>query len=214
MRPWRTAAPARPAGRQRPLCADQAGDRGDAHRRVGAAGQDGIRAGVRRAGRGCRGILARRSMPPYAALFDWAAKGADPPRLDHVPLFRPFMLAHPLEEREVDLADYAAEWKWDGIRVQIVHAAGETRRLFALGRRYLGHLPRNGRRAALPGGARRRIAGARQPPGRRGRRRGQLQRLAAAAGPQDRVARRCCASTRPSSGSTMCCCSMARICAN
>ena len=27
----------------------------------------------------------------------------------------------------VDLADYAAEWKWDGIRVQIVHVAGITR---------------------------------------------------------------------------------------
>ena len=25
----------------------------------------------------------------------------------------------------VDLGDYAAEWKWDGIRVQIVHAAGK-----------------------------------------------------------------------------------------
>ncbi len=36
------------------------------------------------------------------------------------PFFRPFMLAHPPEEESVDLADYAAEWKWDGIRVQIV----------------------------------------------------------------------------------------------
>ncbi len=31
------------------------------------------------------------------------------------------------ELREVDLADYAAEWKWDGIRVQVVHTAGKTR---------------------------------------------------------------------------------------
>jgi len=30
------------------------------------------------------------------------------------------MLAHPLEETQVDLKDYAAEWKWDGIRVQLV----------------------------------------------------------------------------------------------
>ena len=37
------------------------------------------------------------------------------------------MLAHPLEELRVDLADYVAEWKWDGIRVQIVHVAGQTR---------------------------------------------------------------------------------------
>ena len=65
--------------------------------------------------------------PPYSDLFAWAADGADPPRTDLVPLFRPFMLAHPLEETQVDLADYAAEWKWDGIRVQLVHVAGETR---------------------------------------------------------------------------------------
>ena len=42
-------------------------------------------------------------------------------------MFRPFMLAHPLEEARVSLDDYAAEWKWDGIRVQLVHAGGETR---------------------------------------------------------------------------------------
>lgn len=65
--------------------------------------------------------------PPYLPLFEWAAHGAEPPRSDGLPLFRPFMLAHPLEDLEVDLADYAAEWKWDGIRVQMVHVAGETR---------------------------------------------------------------------------------------
>ncbi|MDE1468156.1 cisplatin damage response ATP-dependent DNA ligase [Aurantiacibacter sp. D1-12] len=65
--------------------------------------------------------------PPYAELFAWAADGADPPDTKNVPLFRPFMLAHPLEELRVDLKDYAAEWKWDGIRVQLVHVAGETR---------------------------------------------------------------------------------------
>ncbi|WP_277971127.1 cisplatin damage response ATP-dependent DNA ligase [Sphingomonas echinoides] len=65
--------------------------------------------------------------PPYTALFDWAeGRGAQPTAAD-VPVFRPFMLAHPLEDGRVDLADYAAEWKWDGIRVQIVHVAGETR---------------------------------------------------------------------------------------
>jgi DNA ligase-1 len=65
--------------------------------------------------------------PPYAELFDWAAKGAPAPDLANVPRFRPFMLAHPLEDGEVDLADYAAEWKWDGIRVQLVRAGDETR---------------------------------------------------------------------------------------
>ncbi|WP_271079098.1 cisplatin damage response ATP-dependent DNA ligase [Aurantiacibacter sp. MUD61] len=65
--------------------------------------------------------------PPYEELFAWAADGADPPDTENIPLFRPFMLAHPLEETRVDLSDYAAEWKWDGIRVQLVHVAGETR---------------------------------------------------------------------------------------
>src|SRR5690606_22515871 len=65
--------------------------------------------------------------PPYAALFAWAAHGAPAPRTDHLPQFRPFMLAHPLDETIVDLADYVAEWKWDGIRVQLVHLGGETR---------------------------------------------------------------------------------------
>ena len=69
--------------------------------------------------------------PPYPTLFAWAeGTGAQPTTAD-VPVFRPFMLAHPLEELRVDLSDYAAEWKWDGIRVQIVHVAkaegGETR---------------------------------------------------------------------------------------
>ena len=64
---------------------------------------------------------------PYSALFDWAAHGAAAPSSDDLPLFRPFMLAHPLEDAQLDLADYAAEWKWDGIRVQVVRVAGDTR---------------------------------------------------------------------------------------
>ncbi len=65
--------------------------------------------------------------PPYAPLFDWAEGRGHQPTPDNVPVFRPFMLAHPLEDDAVSLDDYAAEWKWDGIRVQIVHVAGETR---------------------------------------------------------------------------------------
>ncbi len=65
--------------------------------------------------------------PPYATLFAWAEGHGPQPTARDVPVFRPFMLAHPLEETRLDLADYAAEWKWDGIRVQLVHVAGETR---------------------------------------------------------------------------------------
>ncbi|QDP19619.1 cisplatin damage response ATP-dependent DNA ligase [Sphingomonas xanthus] len=65
--------------------------------------------------------------PPYAELFAWGEGRAPQPTVHDVPVFRPFMLAHPLEDKRVDLADYAAEWKWDGIRVQLVHAGGQTR---------------------------------------------------------------------------------------
>lgn len=65
--------------------------------------------------------------PPYAELFDWGEGRAAQPSARDVPVFRPFMLAHPLEDATVDLADYAAEWKWDGIRIQLVHAGGQTR---------------------------------------------------------------------------------------
>jgi DNA ligase-1 len=65
--------------------------------------------------------------PPYLPLFDWAEGRGEQPTTRNVPVFRSFMLAHPLEEERVSLEDYAAEWKWDGIRVQIVRAGGETR---------------------------------------------------------------------------------------
>jgi DNA ligase-1 len=65
--------------------------------------------------------------PPYAELFAWGeGRGAQPTASD-VPVFRPFMLAHPLDDVRVSLDDYAAEWKWDGIRVQLVRTAGQTR---------------------------------------------------------------------------------------
>jgi DNA ligase-1 len=69
---------------------------------------------------------------PYPTLFAWAEGTGEQPTSADVPVFRPFMLAHGLEDARVDLADYAAEWKWDGIRVQIVRVlddkgVGETR---------------------------------------------------------------------------------------
>ena len=65
--------------------------------------------------------------PPYSELFAWGEGRGPQPTAKDVPIFRPFMLAHPLDENRVSLDDYAAEWKWDGIRVQLVHAAGQTR---------------------------------------------------------------------------------------
>jgi DNA ligase 1 len=65
--------------------------------------------------------------PPYLSLFAWAEGRGPRPQPEDAPVFRPFMLAHGLEDARVDLREYAAEWKWDGIRVQLVHAGGETR---------------------------------------------------------------------------------------
>ena len=66
--------------------------------------------------------------PPFEPLFRWATGEGPRPTPGDVPVFRPFMLAGPLEDgTALDLADHAAEWKWDGIRVQIVHAGGHTR---------------------------------------------------------------------------------------
>src|SRR5690606_11317651 len=47
--------------------------------------------------------------------------------------FRPVMLSTPVTPEELsalDPADYTAEWKWDGIRVQAV-AEDDTRRLYS-----------------------------------------------------------------------------------
>lgn len=65
--------------------------------------------------------------PPYKELFSWATGKSPRPDLSTTAYFRPFMLAHPLEDRKLDLNDYAAEWKWDGIRVQVARAASQTR---------------------------------------------------------------------------------------
>src|ERR1700760_4935191 len=61
--------------------------------------------------------------PPYLDLFAWLEGRADKPvNRDPAP-FRPVMLAHAVEDGDLagmDAADYVAEWKWDGIRVQAV----------------------------------------------------------------------------------------------
>jgi DNA ligase-1 len=88
--------------------------------------------------------------PPYAELFDWAAHGADPPDNESLPLFRPFMLAHPLEDTVIDLADYVAEWKWDGIRMQLVHAGGETRLYSRTGDDISGSFPEMAEALTIP----------------------------------------------------------------
>lgn len=89
--------------------------------------------------------------PPYAALFDWAEGRGEQPSPENLPVFRPFMLAHPLADAQVSLDDYAAEWKWDGIRVQLVHVAGETRLYSRAGDDITHSFPEVARAFATPG---------------------------------------------------------------
>jgi DNA ligase 1 len=68
--------------------------------------------------------------PPYLDLFAWAEDRGERPRGRAVAGFRPVMLAHALDEADMaklDASAYAAEWKWDGVRVQAVLEAGEKR---------------------------------------------------------------------------------------
>ncbi len=67
---------------------------------------------------------------PYGALFAWLEGRADKPDIAGAPVFRPLMLAHALEEADLaalDVASIDAEWKWDGIRVQVAAGRGEVR---------------------------------------------------------------------------------------
>ena len=65
--------------------------------------------------------------PPYTGLFAWIeGRGPRPDPLD-APVFRAPMLAEPLEEADfagLDPLAHRAEWKWDGIRVQLVSTPG------------------------------------------------------------------------------------------
>jgi DNA ligase-1 len=67
--------------------------------------------------------------PPYRELFGWLSGTGEKPD-KHNLSFRPLMLAHPLDEAELATmppAEFRAEWKWDGIRVQLVAVDGERR---------------------------------------------------------------------------------------
>jgi DNA ligase-1 len=67
---------------------------------------------------------------PYYPLFAWLEGKAPRPDPKDAPVFRPLMLAHPLEEPDLaglDPAAHRAEWKWDGIRVQLSATTGGRR---------------------------------------------------------------------------------------
>jgi DNA ligase-1 len=67
---------------------------------------------------------------PYRPLFDWLLAGAPRPRSNAGGAFLPPMLANPIDRAELDTLDpahFRAEWKWDGIRVQVASSGGVKR---------------------------------------------------------------------------------------
>ena len=72
--------------------------------------------------------------PPYEDQFAWLEGRSQRPSSDAPARFRPVMLVQAIDEAtdfaKLDPADYAAEWKWDGIRVQAVSERG-VRRLWS-----------------------------------------------------------------------------------
>lgn len=71
---------------------------------------------------------------PYIGLFAWLEGKSSAPQIRHHRTFHPLMLANPVDEVKdfavLDPADYHAEWKWDGIRVQLV-LEGEEKLIFS-----------------------------------------------------------------------------------
>ena len=68
--------------------------------------------------------------PPYQPLFAWLSGQGPRPESGATPVFRPLMLSHQIEDKELAAIapqDFVAEWKWDGIRVQAAHQGGEKR---------------------------------------------------------------------------------------
>jgi len=69
--------------------------------------------------------------PPYAELFAWVEGRGTRPDTEAPGRFRPVMLSVALDETvdfaRLEPADFLAEWKWDGIRIQAVREQGVAR---------------------------------------------------------------------------------------
>jgi DNA ligase-1 len=67
---------------------------------------------------------------PYTELFAWLDGKGERPDIDHASRFHPLMLSNPIDEAKdlavLSPADFSAEWKWDGIRVQLIMARGKV----------------------------------------------------------------------------------------
>ncbi len=148
--------------------------------------------------------------PPYQPLFDWLEGRHPPPQPGALPVFCPLMLAQPLEDGDLDgldPRDYVAEWKWDGIRVQLV-GRGVERRLYSRSGDDIGAAFPD-ICAAIPGDATLdgELLVVRDGSG------GAVQRSAAAPQPQSPEPQASCGIFRPRCGSTTFCARATRICA-
>jgi DNA ligase-1 len=82
--------------------------------------------------------------PPYAPLFAWLEGRGSRPSTRDAASFRPMMLAHALGEddrRRAPLDAYQVEWKWDGIRAQLVGEGGRLRLYARSGQEIDGSFP-------------------------------------------------------------------------
>src|SRR4051812_11950032 len=73
--------------------------------------------------------------PPFTELFAWIEGRAEKPVTADPAPFRPVMLSHAIEEQDfpaLDPSHFAAEWKWDGIRVQASAGEQDGRRVARL----------------------------------------------------------------------------------
>ena len=72
--------------------------------------------------------------PPYQRLFDWLDDKTDKPEIKHSETFHPLMLSNPIDEikdfEKLKPEHFQVEWKWDGIRVQIV-MDGEKKAMYS-----------------------------------------------------------------------------------
>ena len=60
---------------------------------------------------------------PYHNLFNWLCNEGPIPKIDLLKTFNPMMLANPISKNDFKTlisSQFIAEWKWDGIRVQII----------------------------------------------------------------------------------------------
>jgi DNA ligase-1 len=69
--------------------------------------------------------------PPYLDLFAWIDGLASMPDMSNVITYSPVMLAHPIDESKdferISPETHQAEWKWDGIRVQVSGLKGDAK---------------------------------------------------------------------------------------